>query len=151
MANPAHPSTPATPAGDSARIALLNTREEIERAEASLLAAMQRAGYPEASTFAIRLALEEALVNAFRHGHKDLPGERVVLEYDVTPSMVRLAIEDKGPGFKPEDVPDPTADDRLEIPTGRGLLLMRAYMARVEYKGRGNRVEMDYQRPPAKP
>lgn len=154
MAKPAQPSTPASPAptpGDSARIAIQNTREEIERAETSLLAAMDRAGYPDASKFAIRLALEEALVNAFRHGHKDMPGERVLLEYDVTRSMVKLAIEDKGPGFKPEEVPDPTADDRLEIPTGRGLLLMRAYMARVEYKGRGNRVEMDYKRPPAKP
>ena len=55
--------------------------------------------------------------------------------------------EDKGPGFKPEAVPDPTLDENLTIPTGRGLLLMRAYMAKVEYVGRGNRVEMVYQRP----
>lgn len=111
------------------------------------MGAMTRHGYPDASRFAIRLALEEAIVNAFRHGHKQIPDKPVKLEFDVGHNRVQLAVEDQGPGFNPEVVPDPTLDENLELPTGRGLLLMRAYMARVEYVGRGNRVEMEYRRP----
>lgn len=144
---PPSPDRSGAAGADSARLTLRNSREEIERAEESLLNAMARNGYPEASRFAIRLALEEAIVNAFRHGHKALPNAPVKFEYAVNPQSVSLAVEDQGPGFNPEVVPDPTLDENLELPTGRGLLLMRAYMARVEYVGRGNRVEMEYRRP----
>lgn len=137
----------ATPNTEQAKLRIANRREEIERAESQLISALDRFHYPDAAKFAVRLALEEALVNAFRHGHKDLPeDETVSVEFRVTPDETEMAIEDQGPGFKPEDVPDPTLDENLTVPTGRGLLLMRAYMARVEYVGRGNRVEMLYKR-----
>lgn len=142
MGNRAKPNT------EQATLKIANRREDIERAEHQLIAALERFKYPDAAKFAVRLALEEALVNAFRHGHKGLPPDRtVLLEFRVTPDQAELAVEDQGPGFRPEDVPDPTLDENLTVPTGRGLLLMRAYMARVEYVGRGNRVEMLYRRP----
>ncbi len=132
---------------DAARILIANRREEIERAEKRLIEALDKHNYPEAAKFALRLALEEALVNAFRHGHKGLsPDVPVSLEFRVSDHETELAIEDRGPGFDPGDVPDPTLDENLTIPTGRGLLLMRAYMARVEYVGKGNRVEMLYRK-----
>ena len=140
----------ASPSPDSAVLLIPNNREDIERAEEMLLAAMEHHGYADAARFAVRLALEESLVNAFRHGHKSLPKDTPArVEFTVSRDTVDLSIEDQGPGFKPEDVPDPTLDENIERPTGRGLLLMRAYMARVEYVGRGNRVEMTYRRPPA--
>lgn len=122
--------------------------EAIRRAEEGLLAAVGRARYPEASAFAIRLALEEAIYNAFRHGHQDLPrDEEVRLHWRVTPSEIRITVEDKGPGFRPESLPDPTSQDRLELPHGRGVMLMRAYMTVVQYNEKGNRVTMIYKRP----
>lgn len=140
------------PSPETVVLLIPNIRAEIERAEELLLEAMAGHGYPDASRFAVRLALEESIVNAFRHGHKGLPADTPVrVEFTVTPQQVELSIEDQGPGFKPDDVPDPTLDENLERPTGRGLLLMRAYMARVEYVGRGNRVEMTYRRPPPAP
>lgn len=141
MGNRTNPNT------EQATLRIANRREEIERAEHQLISALDRFQYPDAAKFAVRLALEEALVNAFRHGHKNLsPDDTVSLEFRVTPNEAEMAIEDQGPGFKPEEVPDPTLDENLTVPTGRGLLLMRAYMARVEYVGRGNRVEMLYKR-----
>ena len=132
---------------DHSRIFIANKREEIERAEKQLITALEKHKYPDAAKFAVRLALEEALVNAFRHGHKNLsPDVPVAFEFRVTDDETEMSIEDKGPGFDPGDVPDPTLDENLTVPTGRGLLLMRAYMARVEYVGRGNRVEMVYKR-----
>jgi serine/threonine-protein kinase RsbW len=51
-----------------------------------------------------------------------------------------IEIEDEGEGFDPGDVPDPTADENLERPCGRGIHLMRAFMTSIEYLDRGNRV-----------
>jgi serine/threonine-protein kinase RsbW len=60
-----------------------------------------------------------------------------------------LAVEDQGPGFDPGSVPDPTLEENLERGSGRGLLLIRAYMASVRYNASGNRLEMIYERPSA--
>src|SRR5687767_12659218 len=57
----------------SGRFILNNRREDIENAERSLLEAVEQRRYDRASLFAIRLALEEALNNAFKHGNKGDP------------------------------------------------------------------------------
>jgi serine/threonine-protein kinase RsbW len=135
----------------SATLLIPNRRDEIDRAEENILAALEQQGYTESSRFAVRLALEEALSNAFHHGHRDLPDSTPVrLEYRIDPAEVRIVIEDQGPGFTPAAVPDPTLDENLELPSGRGLLLIRAYMASVEYSPRGNRISMVY-RPAPRP
>jgi serine/threonine-protein kinase RsbW len=46
-------------------------------------------------------------------------------------------------------VPDCRLEDRLEAPNGRGVMLMRTFMTRIEYSPRGNRVLMEKQRSPA--
>jgi serine/threonine-protein kinase RsbW len=98
--------------------------------------------YDECATFAIRLALEEGLNNAIRHGNRCDPDKRVEIEFDVTSEKVEVCIEDQGRGFAPDEVPDPTADENLEKPSGRGIMLIHAYMDEVEYNQRGNRVRM---------
>jgi serine/threonine-protein kinase RsbW len=137
--------TPSTSQPEHAVVHLHNRREDIDRAEGSLLGALERLGYPEAARFAVRLAVEEAVVNAFRHGHKALPPEETVrFAWEATRERLVIEVEDKGPGFDPAAVRDPTLDENLEIPTGRGLLLMRAYMTSLEHLGRGNLVRMVY-------
>ena len=66
------------------------------------------------------------------------PDKRVLVSYTVTPERFDIRITDEGPGFNPEDVPDPTALENLERPCGRGLLLIRGFMTDVEYHGNGN-------------
>jgi len=100
------------------------------------------AGYCADAVFAVKLALEEALINAVKHGNRDDPAKTVTIEYDVDAREVRIAVTDEGEGFRPADVPDPTADENLECPTGRGIMLMRAYMDRVDYNRQGNSVRM---------
>lgn len=131
-----------------AEVWLAHDQEEIRRAEQSLLRDVANADYSEASSFAIRLALEEAVYNAFRHGHKQLPStEKVLLTWKVTTEEVLITVEDKGPGFKPSAVPDPTTSERIELPHGRGVMLMKAYMTVVQYNSKGNRVTMIYKKP----
>ena len=125
-----------------------NDRGEISAAEVGLIEALERFEYAKASRFAVRLAVEEALTNGFRHGHKSLPrGTPVTLELTVGPDEVVISVEDQGPGFRPDDVPDPTLDENLDKPAGRGLMLMRAYMASIAYNAKGNRVTLVYRRP----
>lgn len=150
---PGHdPTTPAPdPSPPVGGTAMLRDRADLDRAVEHILAALRGYGYPKASQFAVRLALEEAVSNALHHGHRAFPpGTPVRLEYAVTSRSVSLIVEDRGPGFDPDAVPDPTLDENLETPTGRGLMLMRAYMTRVRFNEAGNRVEMLYDRPPSR-
>jgi serine/threonine-protein kinase RsbW len=96
----------------------------------------------ERELFGIKLALEEALVNAIKHGNQMDRAKTVHIAYRVTPERFDIHIKDEGTGFDPEDVPDPTAFENLERPCGRGLWLMRHYMTNVVFTGRGNAVQM---------
>ena len=50
---------------------------------------------------------------------------------------------DEGQGFNPATVPDCTLDERLEVPSGRGVMLMRTFMTRIEYSAAGNSVLLE--------
>jgi serine/threonine-protein kinase RsbW len=92
--------------------------------------------------FSVRLALEEALVNAIKHGNQMDQTKKVQVSYRFVADRFEVLITDEGPGFDPSDVPDPTAVENLERPCGRGLMLMRHYMTEVAYNERGNGVSM---------
>jgi len=113
-----------------------------------VVAETEARGYCPEAVFAIKLALEEALTNAIKHGNRRDPAKMVRFEYSVSPTCTEICIADQGPGFDPTELPDPTADENLECPTGRGIMLMRAYMDHVEFNERGNTVRMiKYNRP----
>jgi serine/threonine-protein kinase RsbW len=144
------PSSPSRSGGAiaSGSIDLINERAAVDGFHDQLARAMTNLGYPKASLFAVRLALHEAISNAFHHGHKDLPpGTPIRIEYSIDASHLAVSIEDRGPGFDPADVPDPTLDEYVEATSGRGLMLIRAYMAKAQYSKGGRRLEMDYVRP----
>jgi serine/threonine-protein kinase RsbW len=113
-----------------------------QQVQSDIIALVQACDYAECEVFAIRLAVEEALVNAIKHGNRSDPCKKVRIDYEVGAEEVRIRIEDEGPGFDPGSVPDPTQPEYLERPCGRGLMLMRHYMSRVHFSGRGNCVEM---------
>src|SRR6516165_12167292 len=88
----------------------------------------------------VRLAMQEAIVNGLRHGNSSDPRKRVTVRYYITPKMIVAEIEDEGRGFDPASIPDPTAPENLEKPSGRGLFLMRHCMSWLRHDGRGNQV-----------
>jgi serine/threonine-protein kinase RsbW len=134
--------------GDSGRVSFPNDPALSESVQNAIVDAMERHGYSKASRFAVRLALAEAIANAFHHGHEHLPPTLpITVEFAVDPVKVVIHVEDQGPGFDPGTIPDPTLDENIEKTTGRGLMLIRAYMSRVSYNAKGNRVEMVYDKP----
>lgn len=103
---------------------------------------MQRIGWSEQDIFGVHMALEEAIINAIKHGNKRDPEKKVRVEVNSTIEYFFLRVTDEGQGFDPDAVPDCTADENLELGSGRGLLLMRHYMDEVNFNSRGNELEI---------
>ena len=118
------------------------TTGEMERVIEDVLHRLETAGFSDRERFAVRLALEEAVMNAIRHGHHFDFSKHVHLRYHVTQECLLAEVEDEGPGFNPAAVPDPREPENLERECGRGLLLMRSYMTWVRYNERGTCVTM---------
>jgi serine/threonine-protein kinase RsbW len=132
----------ADSANHSTEVTIPSDLAEARRVQCVIEEALLASAYSEHDIFAIRLALEEALVNAIKHGNQMDPDKQVVVAYRITTERFEVRITDEGQGFNPDDVPDPTTDEFIERPCGRGLLLMRGFMTEVQYHGNGNCVSM---------
>jgi len=111
-----------------------------------ILDQLEKQAWIQHDIFSIHLAMEEALVNAIRHGNRLDPSKQVHVACRVSPELIRIEITDEGEGFDPSSVPDPTDPAHIEAPSGRGLMLMRSFMSRVEYNDVGNHVVMEKER-----
>ncbi len=130
---------------DSASVSLVNDAALSELIQNAVVDSMDRHVYAKAARFAVRLALAEAIANAFHHGHEGLPAAiPIQLSFKVSPTEVVIAVEDQGPGFDPGSIPDPTLDENIERPCGRGLMLIKAYMTSVVYNAKGNHMTMTF-------
>lgn len=88
------------------------------------------------------IALDEAFVNAVKHGNKQDPHKLVRITADLSAKEARFTIEDEGDGFNLKDVPDPLDPANLFKTSGRGVLLIHNIMDEVRYNERGNRLTM---------
>jgi serine/threonine-protein kinase RsbW len=95
---------------------------------------------PERSNLFI--ALDEAFVNAVKHGNKNDPTKLVRVGAELSPSEACFTIEDEGEGFDVATIPDPRDPANLFKSSGRGVLLIYNIMDEVEYNAQGNRVKM---------
>ena len=116
----------------------------------TILTKLGEHGWGEEHTFGIHLAVEEALMNAIKHGNQRNPEKYVTVQFRFTAKILQIVVEDEGDGFNPADVPDPTLEENLELPSGRGLMLMKTFMSTIDYNAKGNRVfmEKDLDAPP---
>lgn len=119
---------------------------EARRIQESIETILRSHQYTDHEIFGIRLALEEALVNAIKHGNQMDRTKNVHVAFRLTGERFDVAVTDEGHGFDPGDVPDPTAVENLERPCGRGLMLMRHYMSEVHFNDRGNSVTLSKNR-----
>jgi serine/threonine-protein kinase RsbW len=105
-----------------------------------ILAQMIRTGFSAEDLFGMRVALEEAVVNALKYGNRSDPIKTVWVDYHVNPRRATVQIEDEGPGFDPEAIANLSLPECLELASGRGLFLIRYYMTSVCFNERGNRI-----------
>ena len=101
-----------------------------------------RMGIVDPDSVDVVVALDEAIVNAIKHGNGYDPTKQVHIAAEITSSHARFVISDEGSGFSEQDVPDPCAPENLLRPSGRGLLLIRNIMDEVSYNDAGNTLTM---------
>src|SRR5207244_4314715 len=140
-------STRDVPEDGPHEIVISSDQAEARRVQDVIETALLSHAYEEREVFSVKLALEEALVNAIKHGNQMDRNKKVHVRYHIQRERFDIAIVDEGRGFDPEDVPDPMAVENLERPCGRGLLLMRHYMTEVTYIPPGNQLTMSKVRP----
>jgi anti-sigma regulatory factor (Ser/Thr protein kinase) len=99
-------------------------------------------GYPRRDLVAVILATREAVLNAFRHGHRCDRDKTLRLRYLVTPDEALIEVEDEGFGFDTAAVPNALTAWEEQQPRGRGLFLMRSYATWLCFNATGNRVTL---------
>ena len=92
----------------------------------------------------ILIALTEAVNNAIYHGNKQDPSKKVIVRYTASQDEFFFHIEDDGPGFDYDNIPDPTSPENLEKPNGRGVFLMKQLSDHLEFLDDGRIVEMRF-------
>ncbi|HZI20022.1 MAG TPA: ATP-binding protein [Pyrinomonadaceae bacterium] len=88
------------------------------------------------------IALDEAFVNAVKHGNRQDPSKLVRITADLSAREARFTVEDEGEGFNVNEIPDPLDPANLFKTSGRGVLLIYNIMDEVAYNERGNRLTM---------
>jgi len=93
----------------------------------------------------ILISLTEAVNNAIVHGNKLDPNKNVQLVCKVENKTIIFQIEDEGPGFDYDNLPDPTAPENIEKPNGRGVFLMRNLADKCAFLEDGKIVELAFE------
>ncbi|MFI5220217.1 MAG: ATP-binding protein [Bacteroidia bacterium] len=90
----------------------------------------------------ILVAVTEAVNNAIQHGNRYDALKKVNITYEVEGDNLMFSVSDEGRGFDYYNLPDPTAPENLEKPTGRGIFLMKHLADQVIFSDNGKTVEM---------
>ena len=90
----------------------------------------------------IMIAVTESVNNAILHGNKSDNKKNVSLQLSLEKSQIRFTVEDQGPGFDYENLPDPTLPENLSKPGGRGIFLMKNLSDEVSFKNDGRIAEL---------
>ena len=118
-------------------------QKELEILCGWLMEAVELYGWSEHEMFAINTSLVEAINNAIMHGNQYNDSKGIVLFTSVSASTVTITIRDEGEGFHPETVPDPRLPERVLLPCGRGVFLIRSLMDKVLFNNSGNEITME--------
>ena len=100
------------------------------------------------TTYAIRLSVDEAISNAWRHGSHEADDIQFDVSYLISDEGFQLRVKDSGPGFDHESLPDPTVEENLFKSHGRGVFLIRQMMNDVEFNETGNEITIFKKFPP---
>ena len=107
---------------------LESTLHSVDEAETIVVREASLLGFDEESRHQIGMAVRECMVNAVVHGNRYNKNKQVHLDVERWGSGIAVTIGDEGAGFDPNSLPDPTSPENLLRQSGRGILLIRAFM-----------------------
>jgi len=105
-----------------------STLDSVEVAETEVLKAAQDIGFGEDELHQLGMAVRESMVNAVVHGNRYNARKKVHLSVTQDADRLTVVIADEGDGFELNELPDPLAEENLLRQSGRGLLLIRAFV-----------------------
>lgn len=115
---------------------------EIPKAVNKIISSLEVLGLEEHVIFRLRLALEEAILNAIQHGNNFNPKLEVKVDFWQKRNELIFTVEDEGEGFDYKNLPDPTQEINRLKTSGRGIFLIRNIMDKIEFNEKGNRITM---------
>jgi serine/threonine-protein kinase RsbW len=107
---------------------LESTLPSVDQAEELVMAEAAKAGFDEDGQHQIGMAVRECAVNAVVHGNRYNKNKKVHIDIERTATGIAVVIGDEGEGFDVNSIADPLAPENLLKQSGRGLLLIRAFM-----------------------
>ena len=107
--------------------------ESVAEAAAAAAQAVSRAGLGEEAAFGIDMAVREAVTNAVLHGNRLDETKAVEIALTISTVACEITVRDRGLGFDPESVPDPTDSQNVLKTSGRGIFFMRNFMDEVTW------------------
>jgi len=119
--------------------------ESVAEAAGAVTDAARRLGFAEDALFGVDLAVREAVTNAVLHGNRRDESKPVEVGLSGTDAELVITVRDRGAGFDPAQVADPTAEENILKASGRGILFMRTFMDEVTWEhapGGGTLVRM---------
>ena len=122
-----------------------STLESVDSAEDAVLREAEKLGFDEDDMHKIGMSVRETMVNAVVHGNRYNARKKVRLTISYAPDRLVVVIADEGEGFDMATLPDPLADENLLRHSGRGLLLIQAFMDEFQIRSRepkGTEVKM---------
>jgi len=105
-----------------------STLDSVDDAENLVLKAAEEVGFGDDDLHKIGMAVRETVVNAVVHGNRYNSRKRVHLQVLKGDDRITITVADEGNGFEPRSVPDPLAEENLLQQSGRGILLIRAFV-----------------------
>jgi serine/threonine-protein kinase RsbW len=118
---------------ETTELSLPSRIETVAEAAAVVAEFVTRSGVSEDAAFGIDMAVREAVTNAVVHGNGQDEDKIVGIILKSSPEAVEISVHDQGPGFNPNEVPDPTAEENILKTSGRGIFFMRSFMDEVDW------------------
>jgi len=118
---------------ETTELSLPSRIETVATAAAAVAQFIGRYGISDDAAFGIDMAVREAVTNAVLHGNRQDENKTIDIVLKSSPDAVEISVHDQGPGFNPEDVPDPTANENIMKTSGRGIFFMRNFMDEVDW------------------
>lgn len=118
---------------ETTELSLPSRIDTVATAAAAVAEFLNRLGVSEEAMFGIDMAVREAVTNAVIHGNRQDENKIVDVTVKSSPDAVLISVHDQGPGFNPEEVPDPTAAENILKSSGRGIFFMRTFMDEVDW------------------
>jgi len=121
-----------------------STKENVHQVETLIEEICEDFNLNDTYLGSITVAVIEAFENAVKHGNKNDPSKKVIVNFQKSTSGLSFSIKDEGEGFDYQSIPDPKSNKMgLHFP-GRGVFLIQSVADDVKYIGKGNEIEIGF-------